>query len=187
MAEEIGNTQQAEENSETNPSTNAAEKQDVPYGRFQEKNAQWKERGEMLEAKDARIAELEAKQEDARQKALKDAGDIETLLKESQSDNAKMKEQIGVYKANEEQERADMMKQVPEDDVEFTSGMNNATLRKFINKTQSNINAGKTDSSRAGTTAKGEFGGFDSWQDFAINDPKGAEKAIAESTTNYIK
>ena len=81
-AEQV-NTPQAEENSVTNPSTQAEVKNDVPYTRFQEKNAQWKERGEMLEKSNARIAELEAKQEEARQKALKDAGDIETLLKES--------------------------------------------------------------------------------------------------------
>ena len=187
MAEETGNTQQAEENSVTNPSTNAAEKQDVPYGRFQEKNAQWKERGEMLETKDARIVELEAKQEEARHKALKDAGDIETLLKETQSENAKYKEQIGVYKVNEEQERADMMKQVSEEDVEFTTGMNNATLRKWINKTQSNVNAGKTDSSRAGTTAKGEMGGFSTTAEWATKDPAGFTKHLEESVEGYIK
>ena len=187
MTDENVNTPQAEENSVTNPSTQAAEKQDVPYGRFQEKNAQWKERGDMLEKKDARIAELEAKQEEARQKALKDAGDIETLLKETQSENAKYKDQIGVYKANEEQERADMMKQVAEDDVEFTSGMNNATLRKFINKTQSNINAGKTDSSRAGTTAKGDFGGYSSHAEWATKDPKGYQKNNMTTDAQGIK
>ena len=187
MADENVNTPQAEENSVPNPSTQAAEKQDVPYGRFQEKNAQWKERGEQLDKVNAENAELKAKQEEARQKALKDAGDIETLLKESQSDNAKMKEQIGVFKANEEQERADMMKQVPEDDVEFTSGMNNATLRKFINKTQSNVNAGKTDSSRAGTTAKGEFGGYSTTAEWAQKDPAGFTKHLEENVEGYIK
>ena len=141
----------------------------------------------MLEKKDARIAELEAKQEEARQKALKDAGDIETLLKESQSDNAKYKEQIGVYKANEEQERADMMKQVSEEDVEFTNGMSNATLRKYINKTQSNINAGKTDPSRAGTTAKGEMGGYSTTSEWATKDPAGFTKHLEESVEGYIK
>ena len=40
MAEEQQNTQQAEENSETNPSTEADVKNDVPYGRFQEVNGQ---------------------------------------------------------------------------------------------------------------------------------------------------
>ena len=58
---------------------------------------------------------------------------------------------------------------------------------QYIEQLQGNVNAGKTDSSRAGTTAKGEMGGYDSWQEFAINDPKGAEKAIADSTKNYIK
>ena len=38
MAEEQQNTQTAEDNSVTNPSTEADVKNDVPYGRFQEVN-----------------------------------------------------------------------------------------------------------------------------------------------------
>ena len=187
MAEEQVNTPQAEQNSETNPSTQADNKNDVPYTRFQEVNGQKNQFKSENESLKAELEKVKVAQEDARQEALKKNSEFETLYNETDTLNKKLAEQIGVYKANEEQERADMMKQVPEDDVEFTSGMNNVTLRKFISKTQSNINAGKTDSSRAGTTAKGEFGGYDSWQDFAIQDPKGAEKAIADSTKNYIK
>jgi len=36
-------------------------------------------------------------------------------------------------------------------------------------------------------TKNQEFGGYSSWQEFAIKDPKGASKAIEESTTNFIK
>jgi len=187
MADEKVNTPQAEENSVPNPSTQADDKNDVPYGRFQEVNGQKNQFKSENESLKAELEKVKVAQEDARQEALKKNSEFETLYNETDTLNKKLTEQIGVYKANEEQERADMMKQVAEDDVEFTSGMNNVTLRKFISKTQSNINAGKTDSSRAGTTAKGEFGGYDSWQDFAIQDPKGAEKAIADSTKNYIK
>ena len=187
MAEEVKNTPQAEENSVPNPSTQADDKNDVPYTRFQEVNGQKNQFKSENESLKAELEKVKVAQEDARQEALKKNSEFETLYNETDTLNKKLTEQIGVYKANEEQERADMMKQVAEDDVEFTSGMNNVTLRKFISKTQSNINAGKTDSSRAGTTAKGEFGGYDSWQDFAIQDPKGAEKAIADSTKNYIK
>ena len=187
MAEEQVNTPQAEQNSETNPSTQADNKNDVPYTRFQEVNGQKNQFKSENEGLKAELEKVKAAQEDARQEALKKNSEFETLYNETDTLNKKLSEQIGVYKANEEQERVDMMKQVPEDDVEFTSGMNNATLRKFISKTQSNINAGKTDSSRAGTTAIGEMGGYDSWQEFAVKDPKGAEVAIANATTNYIK
>ena len=187
MAEENVNTPQAEENSVTNPSTQADEKNDVPYGRFQEVNGQKNQFKSENESLKAELEKVKVAQEDARQEALKKNSEFETLYNETDTLNKKLTEQIGVFKANEEQERVDMMKQVPEDDVEFTSGMNNATLRKFISKAQSNINAGKTDSSRAGTTAKGEFGGYSSWAEFAMKDPKGAELSIQENTVGYIK
>ena len=37
------------------------------------------------------------------------------------------------------------------------------------------------------TDTKGEFGGYDSWQEYAIKDPVNAEKAIGAATKNYIK
>ena len=185
MAEENVNTPQAEENSVTNPSTQADDKNDVPYGRFQEVNGQKNQFKSENESLKAELEKVKVAQEDARQEALKNNSEFETLYNETDTLNKKLTEQIGVYKANEEQERVDMMKQVPEDDVEFTSGMNNATLRKFISKTQNNMNAGKTNSSRAGTTAKGDFGGYDSLAEFAMKDPKGCDKHLAESVKGY--
>ena len=187
MAEEVKNTQQAEENRETNPSTQAAEKQDVPYGRFQEKNTQWNERGKIIEQKDDHIAKLEAEKEETRQEALRKAGDIETLLKESQTKNVKYEETIKQQGEELGGYRTGLVDQVPEERRYITDGMSIANLQKFVSDEQTTANAGKTDSSRAGTTAKGEMGGYDSWQEFAIKDPKGAEKAIAGSTANYIK
>ena len=76
---------------------------------------------------------------------------------------------------------------LPESKQKFAVSMPLQDLEEFSTLESISANAGKTDSSRAGTTAKGEFGGYDSWQEFAIKDPKGAEKAIAGSTANYIK
>ena len=60
-------------------------------------------------------------------------------------------------------------------------------MRKFINKTQSNMNAGKTDSSRAGTTAKGEFGGYGSHAEWASKDAEGYKKANMTPDAHGIK
>ena len=186
MEEKQVNTQEAEGNSESNPSTQA-DKNDVPYGRFQEVNQAKNEFKSENESLKAELAKVKAAQEDARQEALKNNSEFETLYNETDALNKKLSEEIGVFKANEEQERVDMMKQIPEDDVEFTSGMNNATLRKFINKTQSNVNAGKTDSSRAGTTAKGEFGGYGSHAEWASKDAEGYKQANMTPDAHGIK
>ena len=53
MAEETINTPQAEDNSETNPTTKGEERNDVPYTRFQEVNGQknqFKSENESLKA-----------------------------------------------------------------------------------------------------------------------------------------
>ena len=176
MAEEQTNTPTAEDNSVPNPSTQADDKNDVPYTRFQEKNAQWKERGEVIDKITAENAELKAKQEDARQKALKDAGDIETLLQESQSKNVKYEETLKKQGEELGAFRQGLVDQVPEERRVYTEGMNMATLQKFVQDEQMTANAGKTDSSRAGTQAKGDFGGYSSYSEWATKDPKGYEE-----------
>ena len=54
--------------------------------------------------------------------------------------------------------------------------MSNSVLAQYIEKEQTSANAGKTDSSRAGTTAKGDFGGYSSYSEWATKDPKGYEQ-----------
>ena len=187
MAEEQVNTPQAEQNSETNPSTQADNKNDVPYTRFQEVNGQKNQFKSENEGLKAELEKVKVAQEDARQEALKKNSEFETLYNETDAMNKKLTEQNEAYKKRELEDRERMVEKVPEDQRVFTEGMSNSVLAQYIEQNQTSANAGKTDSSRAGTTAKGEMGGYDSWQDFAINDPKGAEKAIADSTKNYIK
>ena len=188
MAEqEVTNTPQAEVNSETNPSTQAGVKNDVPYDRFQEVNGQKNQFKSENEGLKAELAKVKAAQEEARQETLKKNSEFETLYNETDATAKKLAEQNKALQSDLGAFRQGLVEQLPEERRVYTEGMNMATLQKFVQDEQVTANAGKTDSSRAGTTAKGEFGGFDSWQDFAVNDPKGAEKAIADSTKNYIK
>ena len=187
MAEEVKNTPQAEENRETNPSTQADVKNDVPYDRFQEVNGQKNQFKSENESLKAELEKVKAVQEDARQDALKKNSEFETLYNETDAMNKKLTEQNEVFKKREQEDRERMIDKVPEEQRVFTEGMSNSVLAQYIEQNQTSANAGKTDSSRAGTTVKGEMGGYDSWQEFAIKDPKGAEKAIAGSTANYIK
>ena len=187
METEVKNTPEAEENSETNPSTQADVKNDVPYDRFQEVNGQKNQFKSENEGLKAELAKQKAVQEDARQEALKKNSEFETLYNETDAMNKKLTEQNDVFKKREQEDRERMIDKVPEEQRVFTEGMSNSVLAQYIEQNQTSANAGKADSSRAGTTVKGEMGGYDSWQEFAIKDPKGAEKAIAGSTANYIK
>ena len=65
--------------------------------------------------------------------------------------------------------------------------MNNAVKAQYIEQLQSGANAGKTDSSRAGTTAKGEMGGYSTTAEWAQKDPGGFTKHLEENVEGYIK
>ena len=174
--EKQGNTQQTEGNSETNPSTQA-DKNDVPYGRFQEVNQaknQYKSENEGLRAE---LDKLKMAQEEARQDALKKNSEFETLYNESDSMAKKLAEQNKALQGDLNSFRDGLVNQVPEERRYITDGMSIANLQKFVSEEQVVANAGKTDSSRAGNTAKGDFGGYSSPSEWAAKDPKGYQQS----------
>ena len=177
MAEEKTNTPQAEENSVPNPSTQAEDKNDVPYTRFQEENGQKNQFKSENEGLKAELAKVKVAQEDARQDALKKNSEIETLYNETDAMNKKLTEQNEVFKKREQEDRERMIEKVPEEQRVFTEGMSNSVLAQYIEQNQTSANAGKTDSSRAGTTAKGDFGGYSSYAEWAQQDPTGYTKS----------
>ena len=181
MAEEVKNTPQAEDNSVPNPSTQADVKNDVPYDRFQEVNGQKNQFKSENEGLKAELAKQKAQQEDARQEALKKNSEFETLYNETDAMNKKLTEQNEVYKARELEDRERMIEKVPEEQRVFTQGMSNSVLAQYIEQNQTSANAGKTDPSRAGVTAKGDFGGYSSKMEWVTKDPEGYEKAKKNS------
>lgn len=186
MSEEAKAQPQTEGNSETNPSTQA-NKNDVPYDRFAEVNQvknQFKSENEDLKAQ---LQKMQSAQEDARQEAMKKNQEFEALYNETNSQLNKFKEQNEVYKNDLSAIREGLVNQVSEDRRYITDGMSMGNLQKFVQEEQVVANSNKASSARAGETAKGEFGGYSSWQEFAMKDPKGAEKALESETSNYIK
>ena len=173
------NTQQAEGNSETNPSTQA-DKNDVPYGRFQEVNHKMRNFESELQKEREENAKLKAEREEARQNALKEKDEYKTLYNEGESKWLKTEEQNKVLQSDLNSFREGLINQVPEERRYVTENMSIANLQKFVQDEQLTVNANKTDSSRAGTTAKGDFGGYSSWEEFAVRDSEGAEKALNE-------
>ena len=173
METEQVNTPQAEQNSETNPSTQADNKNDVPYTRFQEVNGQKNQFKSENEGLKAELEKVKVAQEDARQDALKKNSEFETLYNETDAMNKKLTEQNEVFKKREQEDRERMIEKVPEGQRVFTEGMSNSVLAQYIEQNQTSANAGKTDPSRAGTTAKGDFGGYGSYAEWAQKDPKG--------------
>ena len=173
MAEEQQNTQTAEENSVTNPSTQAAERKDSPL----HENPRFKEViGQRNQFRDE-LAKYQAEDKAKEDKLLQEKGEYKTLLakrdttiEELTSSNKTLQSDLGAF-------RQGLVDQLPEGRRVYTEGMNMETLQKFVSDDQITANANKTDSSRAGTTVKGEFGGYSSYSEWAQKDPDGYTKS----------
>ena len=187
MAEEQVNTPQAEGNSVPNPSTQADDKNDVPYTRFQEVNGQKNQFKSENESLKAELEKVKVAQEDARQEALKKNSEFETLYNEADTNAKKLAEQNKALQSDLGSFRQGLVEQLPEERKVYAENMNMATLQKFVQDEQVTANAGKTDSSRAGTTAKGEMGGYSTTAEWATKDPAGFTKHLENSVEGYIK
>jgi len=188
MAEQATmNTPEAEENSVPNPSTQADVKNDVPYDRFQEVNGQKNQFKSENEGLKAELAKVKVAQEDARQEVLKKNSEYETLYNEGESKWQKTEEENKAYKTRELEDRERMIEKVPEEQRVFTEGMSNSVLAQYIEQNQTSANAGKTDSSRAGNTAKGDLGGYSSHAEWAAKDPQGYKQANMTPEAHGIK
>ena len=184
MADEQVNTLQAEENSESNPSTQADEnKEQSPLHenpRFKEligQKNEWKDKALTTEK---RLSEYEAKEKAEQDKILKEKGEFQTILDRK---DAELKDALS--KASEWDEyksarRQAYLEELPEEKHEIFKALPYDKAEKFYQMETANSgvqNAGKTDSSRAGVTAKGDFGGYSSYAEWAQKDPDGYTKS----------
>ena len=187
MSEE--KTVQSNENAVNNPTTEGSKNNDIPYDRFQEVNAQKNDWKAQAESANTKLAEIEAKNAKAREAKMVENEEFKTLLAEKDATISKLTEVQTQWNTYQEETRTNLMDKLPENKREFADGMDLSKLQKFVEtEVQAvNPNAGKTNSSRQGVNPSGEFGGYSSWAEFAMKDPKGAEKALENQTSNYIK
>ena len=171
MGDKQVNTPTAEENSETNPSTQADIKNETPlheHPRFKEVIAQKNEVQKQL-------SEYQAKEKAKDEKLLQDKGEFTTLLAQRDATIEDLGKKVEGLSGDLNSYKEGLVNQVPEGRRYVTEGMSISNLQKFVADEQTSANAGKTDSSRAGTTVKGDFGGYGSYAEWAQKDPKGYE------------
>ena len=191
MSEET--TVQSNDNAVNNPTTEGSKNNaNVPQSvmdRISKLSGQKNDLSSQLEEANAKNAEFVKAQDDARQKKMVENEEYKTLLSEKDAQIEKLTEVSNQWNTYQEETRTSLMEKLPEGKREFGEGMDLTKLQKFVEtEVQSvNSNAGKTNSARQCVNPSGEFGGYDSWQEVAVNAPRGAEKAIADSTKNYIK
>ena len=189
MAEEQQNTQTAEGNSVSNPSTQA-DKKETPLHenpRFKEvigqRNEVRDENANLKQKLDKYQADEKAKEE----KLLQEKGEFQTILDRKDAELDKAIKKGAMWDDYEAARRKTLTESLPEEKQKFAVSMPLQDLEEFSTLESSNANAGKTDSSRAGNTAKGEMGGYNSPQEFAQQDPVGFQKHLEQTVPGYIK
>ena len=185
------NTTQTEANQAKQPSTEASSNNvsdGIPKTRFDEVNNQKNDYKSQVSDLQAQLDKVTANQEATRKAELEKQGEFKTLLDES---NAKLeKAQVdvkawGEYKTNK---RNTLMEQITEDtDKSIAESLPLEKLELYVNKV-TKVNSVPTNTNRAASNApQGDFGGYDSIQEFAMRDPKGAEKYLEQNVQGYIK
>ena len=142
----------------------------IPYSVFKEAKDQI---GELK----TQLAEISDKQNLARESKMKEEGQLKELLQEKNSLLDKQTTQLEEWATYKQNKRETLLGQIPESDRVIYSDLSLDRLEAHVNKTGKNISA-NTSKATGQRGSLGDFGGYESWQEFAIKDPIGAEKEL---------
>ena len=186
MSEENNVTQTTEDTQDKNNSTQADTK-NVPYDRFTEVNTAKNDALTQVGKLQAQIDKMNQTTKDKEQAKLVEDGKLQEALGIVTKERDDFKTQADQWTSYQTNKRETLMgKLTDDDDKSIADGLSLDKLEKYVAKV-SNVNAPSTSSARATTGKAGEMGGYSSWEEFAVKDPKGAEKAIADQTSQFIK
>ena len=155
-----------------NPTDVKQEQKDhrIPYSVFKEAKDQI---GELK----AQLADISDKQKTARENKMKEEGQLKELLQEKNTLIEQQTEQLQEWTTYKQDKRETLLNQIPENDRLIYSDLSLDKLEAHVNKSVKPISA-KTSTATGQRGTTGEMGGYSSWQEFAIKDPVGAEKAL---------
>ena len=186
MSEENNVTQTTEDTQDNNNSTQADIK-NVPYDRFTEVNNAKNDALSQLGKLQAQIDKMNSDNKSKSEAKMVEDGKLKEALDLVTQERNDFKGQAEQWNTYQTSKRESLMGQLTDDtDKSIADGLSLDKLEQYVNKV-SNVSAPSTSKARATTGSAGDMGGYSSWQEFAMKDPKGAEKAIEESTTNFIK
>ena len=178
---------QGEQNTVTNDSTQA-EPKNVPYDRFQEVVSSKNEMAGQIGKLQAQIDKMNSDNKSKAEAKMVEDGKLKEALDIVTKERDSFKTQSDQWNTYQSDKRDSLMSKLTTDeDKSIAEGLSDLNkLETYVNKVVT-VNAPSTSTARATTGKAGDMGGYSSWQEFAMKDPKGAEKAIADDTTNFIK
>tara|TARA_R110000765_G_scaffold313948_1_gene406855 strand:- start:1407 stop:1970 length:564 start_codon:yes stop_codon:yes gene_type:complete len=187
MSEENVATQTPEEPQANNPSTQADNK-NVPYDRFAEVNTAKNDLAGQVGKLQAQIDKMNQTSKTNQENKMIEDGKLKEALDIVSKERDTFKGQSEQWNTYQTDKRESLMSKITDDtDRSIAEGLSDLNkLETYVSKV-TNVNAPSTSTARATTGSAGEMGGYSSWQEFAMKDPKGAEAAIQNSTQGFIK
>jgi len=158
----------------------------IPQARFDEVNSKYRTLQEKFDNMNETIKQNE------QQKEIK-AGNLEKVIEQLNLEKKELTGQLektsNNYTALESSVRNEYLAKIPEDKREKYEKYPVEAVKDIAEAFTSNTqgNSVKVDNSNPTRKPTGDMGGYNSWEEFAVKDPKGAEKAIADSTSQFIK
>ena len=165
------------ENTETNPSTEASQK-NVPYDRFQEVNQAKNDMANQVGKLQAQIDKMNADNKSKAEAKLVEDGKLKEALDLMTKERDSFKGQAEQWNSYQADKRESLMgKLTTDEDKSIAEGLSDLNkLETYVNKV-TNVNAPSTSTARATTGKAGDFGGYSSYAEWATKDPEGYKKA----------
>ena len=187
MSEENVATQTPEDTQDNNNSTQADNK-NVPYDRFAEVNSAKNDLAGQVGKLQAQIDKMNQTSKTNQENKMIEDGKLKEALDIVSKERDTFKGQSEQWNTYQTDKRESLMSKITDDtDRSIAEGLSDLNkLETYVSKV-TNVNAPSTSTARATTGSAGEMGGYSSWQEFAMKDPKGAEAAIQNSTQGFIK
>ena len=177
----------SDNNTVKNDSTEAVEK-NVPYDRFTQVNQAKNDAMEHIGKLQAQLDKVTADNKSKAEAKMVEDGKLKEALDIVKQERDSFKTQSEQWNKYQTDKRESLMSKLTDDtDKSIADGLNDLSkLETYVNRVV-NVGGPSTSQARATSGTAGEMGGYSSWEEFAMKDPKGAEKAIAANTTNFIK
>ena len=184
-------TTQTEANQVKQPSTEASQNNvsdGIPKTRFDEVNNKYKDMTTQNQELQAQLDKFKSDQAAERQKQLEEQGKWKDIAEERGKELEKTQADLKVWSEYKTNKRNTLMEQLTDDsDKSIAEGLSLEKLELYVGKVTNTANPLPTNTSRAGSQQpQGDFGGYESYEQWATKDPEGYKKANQANSSKGI-
>ena len=177
---------QGDQNTVTTDSTQADK--NVPYDRFQEVVQSKNDMAGQLGKLQAQIDKMNNDNKSKAEAKMVEDGKLKEALDLVTKERDTFKSQSEQWTTYQTDKRESLMSKLTDDtDKSIAEGLGDLNkLETYVNKVV-NVNAPSTSSARAATGKAGDFGGYNSFEEWAVKDPTGYKQSNQTNSAKGIK